>query len=137
MSVQVDIAISSNYIIHPLLNHTYIHIYIHTYIKPFTADEVAYGFIKIANEAMARPIRNLTTMKGYDATQHALVRCRPSPSVCYTNSRFGTMYNTQNLNYVCMYVCRLLMFSFKCLYVYIRRTCFYIVFNVLYVCVYV
>eukprot|EP01036_Dinobryon_divergens_P024045 gene24045-32459_t len=39
---------------------------------PYTSDEVAYGFIKIANEAMARPIRNLTTMKGYDATQHAL-----------------------------------------------------------------
>lgn len=42
--------------------------------KLYTADEVAYGFIKIANEAMARPIRNLTTMKGYDATQHTLVK---------------------------------------------------------------
>lgn len=40
----------------------------------YSVDEVAYGFIKIANEAMARPIRNLTTMKGYDATQHTLVR---------------------------------------------------------------
>lgn len=40
--------------------------------KLYTTDEVAYGFIRIANEAMARPIRNLTTMKGYDVTRHAL-----------------------------------------------------------------
>eukprot|EP01038_Epipyxis_sp_PR26KG_P016356 gene16356-22292_t len=40
--------------------------------KLYTVDEVAYGFIRIANEAMARPIRNLTTMKGYDVTKHAL-----------------------------------------------------------------
>lgn len=31
-----------------------------------------YGFIKVTNEAMARPIRNLTTMKGYDVTKHVL-----------------------------------------------------------------
>jgi 5-oxoprolinase (ATP-hydrolysing) len=31
--------------------------------KIYTEDEVAYGFIRVANEAMARPIRNLTTMK--------------------------------------------------------------------------
>lgn len=37
-----------------------------------SVDEVAYGFIQVANEAMARPIRNLTTMKGYDVTKHAL-----------------------------------------------------------------
>lgn len=35
-------------------------------------DEVAYGFIRVANEAMCRPIRNLTTMKGYDVTKHVL-----------------------------------------------------------------
>ena len=40
--------------------------------KTYTAHEVAYGFIRIANEAMARPIRNLTTMKGYDVTKHSL-----------------------------------------------------------------
>jgi 5-oxoprolinase (ATP-hydrolysing) len=40
--------------------------------KIYTVDEVAYGFIMVANEAMARPIRNLTTMKGYDVTKHAL-----------------------------------------------------------------
>lgn len=41
-------------------------------IHPYTVDEVAYGFVRVANEAMARPIRNLTTMKGYDVTKHAL-----------------------------------------------------------------
>ena len=40
--------------------------------KVYTVDEVAYGFIRVANEAMCRPIRNLTTMKGYDVTKHAL-----------------------------------------------------------------
>ncbi len=37
-----------------------------------TVDEVAYGFVRVANEAMCRPIRNLTTMRGYDITTHAL-----------------------------------------------------------------
>lgn len=41
-------------------------------LKTYTADEVAYGFIRVANEAMCRPIRNLTTMKGFDVTKHAL-----------------------------------------------------------------
>ncbi|KAJ1985073.1 hypothetical protein H4R34_000250 [Dimargaris verticillata] len=35
-------------------------------------DEVAYGFIKVANETMCRPIRALTEAKGYDASQHIL-----------------------------------------------------------------
>ncbi len=34
--------------------------------KVYTVDEVAYGFIQVANESMCRPIRNLTTMKGHD-----------------------------------------------------------------------
>jgi len=37
-----------------------------------SVDEVAMGFIKVANEAMCRPIRALTQMKGYDVTQHVL-----------------------------------------------------------------
>lgn len=37
-----------------------------------TPEDVALGFLKVANEAMARPIRNLTTMKGYDAAKHLL-----------------------------------------------------------------
>lgn len=39
---------------------------------PYEVDEVAYGFIRVATEAMCRPIRNLTTMKGYDVTKHVL-----------------------------------------------------------------
>jgi 5-oxoprolinase (ATP-hydrolysing) len=35
-------------------------------------DEVAYGFIKIANETMARPIRSLTEAKGHDTSRHRL-----------------------------------------------------------------
>jgi len=37
-----------------------------------SAEELAYGFLQVANEAMCRPIRNLTQMKGYDITTHAL-----------------------------------------------------------------
>lgn len=44
----------------------------HIHGKIYTSHEVAYGFIRVANEAMARPIRNLTTMKGYDVTKHTL-----------------------------------------------------------------
>lgn len=28
--------------------------------------EIAYGFIKVANEEMCRPIRNITSGKGFD-----------------------------------------------------------------------
>ena len=35
-------------------------------------DEVAYGFVKVANEAMTRPIRSLTEAKGHDTSQHRL-----------------------------------------------------------------
>eukprot|EP00884_Botryococcus_braunii_P001197 jgi/Botrbrau1/11078/Bobra.0302s0020.1 len=35
-------------------------------------DEVAMGFIQVANETMCRPIRALTQMKGYDVSQHVL-----------------------------------------------------------------
>ena len=40
--------------------------------KEMSPDEVAYGFIKIANETMTRPIRSLTEAKGYDTSQHRL-----------------------------------------------------------------
>ncbi|KAL0812063.1 hypothetical protein ABMA28_009453, partial [Loxostege sticticalis] len=40
--------------------------------KPMTMEEVAMGFINVANEAMCRPIRALTTARGHDASQHAL-----------------------------------------------------------------
>lgn len=40
--------------------------------KDMSPDEVAYGFIKIANETMTRPIRSLTEAKGHDTSQHRL-----------------------------------------------------------------
>lgn len=39
---------------------------------PKTIDEVAYGFLSVANEAMCRPIREMTQSKGYDTSQHIL-----------------------------------------------------------------
>lgn len=38
-----------------------------------TPDEVAYGFVKVANEAMARPIRAITEAKGHVVSDHRLV----------------------------------------------------------------
>lgn len=38
-----------------------------------SVDDVAYGFIKVANETMARPIRQLTEAKGHVVSQHRLV----------------------------------------------------------------
>jgi N-methylhydantoinase B/acetone carboxylase, alpha subunit len=40
--------------------------------KQMTPDEVAFGFIKVANEAMTRPIRSLTEAKGHDTSKHRL-----------------------------------------------------------------
>ncbi|KAF9782495.1 5-oxoprolinase [Thelephora terrestris] len=40
--------------------------------EDFTLDEVAYGFIKVANETMCRPIRALTEARGYATGKHAL-----------------------------------------------------------------
>jgi len=37
-----------------------------------TAEEVALGFLKVANEAMSRPIRTLTEGKGYNTGDHNL-----------------------------------------------------------------
>jgi 5-oxoprolinase (ATP-hydrolysing) len=37
-----------------------------------TPEELAWGFLQVANEAMCRPIRNLTQMKGFDITTHIL-----------------------------------------------------------------
>lgn len=38
----------------------------------YTMEEVASGFLRVANETMCRPIRNLTQMKGYDISTHIL-----------------------------------------------------------------
>ena len=40
--------------------------------KSYSMEEVALSFLTVANEAMARPIRNLTTMRGHDVTTHTL-----------------------------------------------------------------
>ena len=40
--------------------------------NPFTAEEVALGFLKVADEAMARPIRNLTEARGFETSSHCL-----------------------------------------------------------------
>lgn len=41
-------------------------------VTTYTVEEVASGFLRVANEAMCRPIRNLTQNKGYDISTHIL-----------------------------------------------------------------
>lgn len=38
----------------------------------YTLEELALGFVNVANEAMSRPIRSLTQGKGFDTSQHIL-----------------------------------------------------------------
>ncbi|XP_018407362.1 PREDICTED: 5-oxoprolinase [Cyphomyrmex costatus] len=40
--------------------------------EAMSIDEVAMGFIRVANETMCRPIRALTQAKGYDTSRHVL-----------------------------------------------------------------
>ncbi|KAK3325202.1 Hydantoinase B/oxoprolinase-domain-containing protein [Apodospora peruviana] len=40
--------------------------------KEMSIDEVAYGFLTVANEAMTRPIRSITEAKGHDSSKHRL-----------------------------------------------------------------
>ena len=39
---------------------------------PMTLEETALGFIRVANEVMVRPIRELSVMRGYDIKEHIL-----------------------------------------------------------------
>uniref|UniRef100_A0A8B9SVJ5 5-oxoprolinase, ATP-hydrolysing n=1 Tax=Anas platyrhynchos TaxID=8839 RepID=A0A8B9SVJ5_ANAPL len=39
---------------------------------PMSVEEVAMGFIRVANEAMCRPIRALTQARGHDTSRHVL-----------------------------------------------------------------
>jgi 5-oxoprolinase (ATP-hydrolysing) len=39
---------------------------------PMTPEEVALGFLRVANEAMVRPIREISVMRGYDIKEHVL-----------------------------------------------------------------
>ncbi|KAI0338094.1 5-oxoprolinase [Trametopsis cervina] len=43
-----------------------------TYEKKLDLDEMVYGFIKVANETMCRPIRALTEARGYALQKHIL-----------------------------------------------------------------
>lgn len=40
--------------------------------KDMGVDEVAYGFLTVANETMTRPIRSITEAKGHDSSKHRL-----------------------------------------------------------------
>ncbi|KAF8395101.1 hypothetical protein HHK36_019042 [Tetracentron sinense] len=40
--------------------------------KDMTVEEIALGFVNVANETMCRPIRQLTEMKGHETRHHAL-----------------------------------------------------------------
>ncbi|XP_061463198.1 5-oxoprolinase isoform X2 [Rhineura floridana] len=40
--------------------------------SPLSVEEVAMGFIRVANEAMCRPIRALTQARGHDTSRHVL-----------------------------------------------------------------
>lgn len=40
--------------------------------KSMSVDEVAYGFLTVANETMTRPIRSITEAKGHDSSKHRL-----------------------------------------------------------------
>lgn len=40
--------------------------------EPLSVEEIAMGFIRVANESMCRPIRALTQARGYDTSKHVL-----------------------------------------------------------------
>ena len=40
--------------------------------QEMTIEEVALGFLRVANEVMVRPIREISVMRGYDVKEHAL-----------------------------------------------------------------
>ncbi|MEO5378413.1 MAG: hydantoinase B/oxoprolinase family protein [Magnetococcus sp. DMHC-6] len=44
-----------------------------TFARPVSIESIAIGILRIANEAMARPIKQLSVGRGYDLRQHALL----------------------------------------------------------------
>lgn len=64
--------VATQKLFHELTNQINVESYAGSNEKKLTPDEVAYGFVKIANETMARPIRSLTEAKGYEASNHRL-----------------------------------------------------------------
>uniref|UniRef100_A0A1D1XQS7 5-oxoprolinase n=1 Tax=Anthurium amnicola TaxID=1678845 RepID=A0A1D1XQS7_9ARAE len=43
-----------------------------SYAEDMTVEEIALGFVNVANETMCRPIRQLTEMRGHETRNHAL-----------------------------------------------------------------
>ena len=41
--------------------------------KSYTVEEVALGFLDVANEAMCRPVRSLTQARGFDTASHVSI----------------------------------------------------------------
>ncbi|KAM0941322.1 putative 5-oxoprolinase (ATP-hydrolyzing) [Dioscorea sansibarensis] len=41
-------------------------------VRDMSVEEIALGFVNVANETMCRPIRQLTEMKGHETSNHAL-----------------------------------------------------------------
>ena len=41
-------------------------------VPRMTVEEVALGFVRVANEAMVRPIREISVMRGFDVKEHVL-----------------------------------------------------------------
>ena len=46
--------------------------YQHTGHEPMSMEQVAMGFIRVANETMVRPIREISVMRGFDIKEHVL-----------------------------------------------------------------
>ncbi|GJQ08613.1 hypothetical protein GpartN1_g404.t1 [Galdieria partita] len=42
------------------------------HVLDWTVEQVALGFIRVANETMCRPIRSITEARGYDVSEHTL-----------------------------------------------------------------
>jgi 5-oxoprolinase (ATP-hydrolysing) len=40
--------------------------------KPYSVEQVAAGFVKVANEGMSRPMRKLTEQRGFAMASHDL-----------------------------------------------------------------
>ena len=44
-------------------------------VPEMSVEEIAMGFVRVANEAMCRPIRNLTQGKGYGENHNRIFIC--------------------------------------------------------------
>lgn len=51
--------------------------------KEMEMDDMVYGFVKIANETMARPIRTLTEARGFATSKHMYVVISPTHEIAW------------------------------------------------------